>query len=157
VPLLLDLIRHGVAAPADHHGDFERPLTPEGELAIRRLSESLAGHAQRPTRIFSSPLRRARETAQNIARGLGLQGPIEELAELGAGHDASDVLEALAALGITEGHVALVGHQPQLGRLAALLSGCGTGLAPGELVRIECSDGPRPHSGRMVLDLRSKS
>ena len=58
------LVRHAQAAPGDP--DELRPLTPEGQAAARALAERLA--AEQPTAVVSSPLLRARQTADEIAR-----------------------------------------------------------------------------------------
>lgn len=154
MPLLIDLLRHGKALSSDPGGDSQRALAPEGDLAIRRLSERLAGRTERPGRIFTSPLRRARETARIVARGLGLSIPIEELSALEPEHDPQTLVEALELHGATEGHVLVVGHQPQLGRLAAHLTGTETSLAPGDLLRIDCPERLGRNSCKIVLELR---
>jgi phosphohistidine phosphatase len=154
VPLVLDLLRHGPAAPQDPRGDQARPLTPEGERAVRRLTERLARESPRPGRAFSSPTKRAKDSALIVVTGLGLELPIEELSELEPEHEPSEVLDALAALGVTEGHALLVGHQPQLGRLTGYLTGTERGLSPGELVRIQCPGKGGKNAGMMVLALK---
>ena len=77
IDVRLYLVRHAKAAPGDP--DELRPLTPEGREEARRLAERLA--AERPDAVVTSPLLRARETAEVLARACGLEAvPDERLA-----------------------------------------------------------------------------
>jgi phosphohistidine phosphatase len=153
VPLVLDVLRHAEAGPAGPSGDAERALTPAGRRAIAALATRLASEGWRPGRIFTSPLLRARQTAE-IARAASPHAPaIEPLEELRAEREPADVLAALAAAGAGDGHVLLVTHQPLAGRLAALLTGSEAPFKPGTLARFECPAGPRPGGGRLVMSV----
>ncbi len=153
MPLLLDILRHGEAEPAGTGGDAARPLSAAGRRALAGLAETLAKEGWRPDRIFSSPLKRARQTAE-IVRGAAPRAPaIERLDELLADCDPSDVLGALEALGANTGHLLLVSHQPLAGRLAALLTGEEHPFRPGTLVRIECAPGLAPARGRVIRSI----
>ena len=78
----LFVVRHAEAAPGDP--DELRPLTDAGRAAARALGEHLA--AQRPTAVISSPLLRARETAEIAIGDTGLPLRIDpRLAELDFG------------------------------------------------------------------------
>lgn len=110
----LFLVRHAEAAPGEP--DELRPLTPGGRAQSRALGERLAG--ERPSVVLSSPLLRARETAQAIARATGVElRPDERLAP---GATVADLRAACAGAGET---VVAVGHQPDCGEIAAALSG----------------------------------
>jgi 2,3-bisphosphoglycerate-dependent phosphoglycerate mutase len=64
------LIRHGRPADAAHP---DPGLAPDGHAAAERLAEHLAGGAlRRPDAVWSSPMRRALETAAPLAERLGL-------------------------------------------------------------------------------------
>jgi phosphohistidine phosphatase len=154
VPLVLDLLRHGEAASAAGGPDQERRLTPGGEAAIRRLAERLAPEPERPARVFSSPARRALDTAAILLRGLGLEIPIEELEELTPEHAPAALLDELARRGATGGHLLLVGHQPQMGLMIEHLTGATRGVKPGELVRIECPGGAGRRRGTIARGMR---
>jgi len=144
VPLVLDVLRHGEAEPAGPAGDAGRALSTAGIRAMAELAERLAAENWRPDRIFSSPLMRARQTAE-IVRGAAPGAPaIELLDELLAESEPVDALAALEAIGAGDGHVLLVTHQPLAGRLAARLTGEETPFRAGTLVRIEAgADGGR--------------
>ena len=126
----LVLVRHAEAAPGDP--DELRPLTPSGRAQARRLGEELA--PERPDAVLTSPLLRARETADAIARAAGLDAePVQRLAP---GATPDDVLLAVAGRGET---VVCVCHQPDVGLVAAEL---GAGEPP-----------PFPPGGVAVIDL----
>ena len=68
--------------------------------------------------------------------------------------EPSTLLDALAALEVTAGHALLVGHQPQLGRLAGYLTGVDRAVAAGELMRVELPVAAAKGAGALVLSLR---
>ena len=109
----LVLVRHAEAAPGDP--DELRALTPEGHEQARRLGERLRDEGIQPDAVLTSPLLRARETAQE----LGFGGP-QPLDELGPGATADDVRMAIAGRGET---IVVVGHQPDCSRITAALRG----------------------------------
>jgi phosphohistidine phosphatase len=112
----LYLVRHAEAAPGEP--DALRPLTPEGRRQASRLAERLAEADLRPAAVLCSPLLRARETAEVLARPLALEPEADE--RLAPGATAEDVRAAVAGRG---GTVVVVGHQPDCGRIAADLTG----------------------------------
>jgi phosphohistidine phosphatase len=126
------LVRHAEAAPGEP-GDL-RALTPEGRRAARDLGERLAADGVRPDALISSPLLRARETASEIGRAVGVEPEADE--RLGSGATAAGLREAVEGRGET---VVAIGHQPDCGRIAAEL---GDGVEP-----------PFPPAGVVVLEL----
>jgi phosphohistidine phosphatase len=109
----LVLVRHARAAPGDP--DELRALTPEGHEQARRLGQRLRAEGIDPDAVLTSPLLRARETAEEL--GLGAPQPLERL---GPGATAEDVRAAIAGRGET---VVVVGHQPDCSRITAALRG----------------------------------
>jgi phosphohistidine phosphatase SixA len=97
------LVRHAEAAPGDL--DELRPLTAAGRDAARALGERLA--AEQPTAVVSSPLLRARETADLIARACKLEATADE--SLAPGANSEGLRDATRDKGDT---VVAVGHQP---------------------------------------------
>ena len=110
----LFLVRHAHAAPGTP--DDLRALTPEGREQARQLAARLA--AERPDAVLSSPLLRARETADAIARASGAPLRIDE--SLAPGATAESVVAAADGAGET---VVVVGHQPDCSEIAAALTG----------------------------------
>jgi phosphohistidine phosphatase len=117
----LFLVRHAEAAPGD--ADDLRPLTPGGREAARALGEKLA--AERPDAVISSPLLRARETAEQIARPAGIEAEPDD--RLAPGATAEDVKAAVAGRGET---VVAVGHQPDCSTIVHDLTGREVKFAP---------------------------
>lgn len=124
----LFLIRHAEAAPGEP--DELRPLTPAGREAARALGDRLVGSGLEA--VLSSPLLRARETAQAIARAAGLDAETDE--RLAPGATADDVRAAVAGRGT---RVAVVGHQPDCSQIAAALSGLDPGFPPAGLAQLD--------------------
>jgi phosphohistidine phosphatase len=110
----LFLVRHAKAAPGSP--DELRALTRKGREQARELGERLA--AEQPEAVLSSPLLRARETAEAIARAAGVELRVDD--RLAPGATAVGLLAALDGAGET---VVAVGHQPDCGEIAAALTG----------------------------------
>jgi len=116
--MILYLMRHGIAADPRGGGrdaDARRPLTPEGRTRTARIAEALNGLGCRPTRIWSSPLLRAMETAQLVAAAVDAK--IEEADFLAPDGDPQDALRAL--LSAPTPASLMVGHMPDIAMLAA--------------------------------------
>jgi phosphohistidine phosphatase len=112
----LFIVRHAEAAGGQP--DELRPLTDAGREQARRVGKQFAEDGIRPDAVLSSPLLRARETAAEIAKAVGVEVEPDERLAPGAGPD--DVRAAAFGRGET---VVVVGHQPDCGRAAAALSG----------------------------------
>jgi phosphohistidine phosphatase len=116
----MDLIlwRHAEAEEADGRtSDAKRRLTARGEKQARKMAVWLKDRLPDKTRILVSPTERTQQTAH----ALGLAFELEP--KVGVGADPADLI---AAANWPEGNgkrsaVVIVGHQPTLGRLAALL------------------------------------
>jgi phosphohistidine phosphatase SixA len=110
------LVRHAEAAPGKP--DDLRPLTSAGRAAARDLGIRLAEDGARPDAVLSSPLLRARETAEELARALGCEPESDD--RLAPGATAASLSDAVAGRG---DEVVVVGHQPDCGLIAAEISG----------------------------------
>ena len=131
----LYLVRHADAAPGEP--DELRPLTSHGRQQARDLGARLAAEGAAGAAVLTSPLLRARETAEEIARALGTTAEPDE--RLAPGATADTVQEALEDR--PEETVVAVGHQPDCSRIAAEITG---GPEP-----------PFPKAGVVALDLPS--
>jgi phosphohistidine phosphatase len=117
------LVRHGIAEPLgepNRYQDFRRSLTLEGSKKMREISLGLKALGVESDLLVSSPLIRAKETAEIVADVLKYMGPTEIWEELAPGTSAR---QTVGKLQTCEGRnsVLLVGHQPHLGFLASLL------------------------------------
>ena len=126
----LYLVRHAEAEPG--HPDELRPLTAAGRAAARALGERLRAEAEVDA-VLTSPLLRARETGEAIARELGVEPEPSDL--LAPGATDADVLAAAAGRGEV---VVAVAHQPDCGLIAAALAGGEPPpFPPGGVVRLD--------------------
>ncbi|MDI6748902.1 MAG: histidine phosphatase family protein [Rhodocyclaceae bacterium] len=113
----MDLIlwRHAEAEDASAGlPDAKRRLTPRGDKQAHVMAKWLRPHLPKKTRILVSPTTRTQQTAHALAL------PFEIEPKIGVGADTADLLAA-AQWPEHSGAVLLIGHQPTLGRLAALL------------------------------------
>ncbi|MBC7975628.1 MAG: phosphohistidine phosphatase SixA [Myxococcales bacterium] len=117
------LIRHAEADPETTAlADPQRRLTERGRLQARAIGDRLRWHDCTPTRIWASPLVRAVETAELVARFVESELAVEALPALAPDGDPRAVLAALGPLS-KDAVVMVVGHGPSLARLGALLIG----------------------------------
>ena len=107
------LVRHAEAAPGKP--DELRALTAAGRAAATALGGQLRGRGFAPDAVVTSPLRRARETAEALALG---EPELDD--RLAPGASADDIRAAASDRGDT---VVVVGHQPDCGRAVLALAG----------------------------------
>ena len=120
------LLRHGIAEdPRPSVADDERALTDEGREGLREARRAWSRLIQPPDLVITSPLRRARETA-DIFRGAFDAEPtlrVEDAVVPGAEPARVVTLLESEMLSRTRS-VAVVGHEPNIGYLlGALLTG----------------------------------
>ena len=130
--MIVYLLRHGIAAdyaPGRFASDADRPLTDEGWEKMRQEAAGMRALGLELDAIFTSPLRRARETAQTVAEAYGMEDQMTVLETLAPGHGLSSRFDQHAPIFVELGaqkfeRAVLVGHQPDMGELAsALLAG----------------------------------
>jgi phosphohistidine phosphatase len=118
----LYLVRHASASDIAA-SDAERELTREGREEARIVGAALAELGVKPASILSSPLLRARQTAEIIAKELKFSGKCEARDELSNGTTTPSLLKALQPYA-SRAEIILVGHMPSLSEhLAALIGG----------------------------------
>jgi phosphohistidine phosphatase len=116
------ILRHAIAFPRNTKrwpDDGMRTLTMEGVKRARRAATGLKRMKKLPGLVLTSPLVRARDTAAIFTQAAHWPEAVE-CAALSPGGSPNDVLEALRRQGAKAECVAVVGHQPHLGRLLAL-------------------------------------
>jgi phosphohistidine phosphatase len=128
-PCELYLVRHAIAADrgGEWPDDTKRPLTERG---VNRFMEAVKGLRRLDVtidEIFTSPLVRAKQTAELLAEGVEGKPPVKVLDALSPGHTSPSVMTHLAKVAKRR-RIALVGHEPELGELAAHLIGAGRAL-----------------------------
>jgi phosphohistidine phosphatase len=110
----LFILRHGEAGNPMTvvERDSDRPLTPEGRAEMQKVAKSLKTVGLQADRIFTSPLRRARETAEIAAKVLKIP-TLEEWDELKPDGSKAELYRKLARLE-QKSRPILVGHEPYL-------------------------------------------
>jgi phosphohistidine phosphatase len=121
----LYLLRHGVAVRRGTPGyanDRTRPLTPEGRRRLASIALGMLQLGLKFDAIFSSPYVRARETAELVARRLGMDRHVATSPLLAPDADKTRLLSELdTMISRASARVLLVGHEPDLSRLASTL------------------------------------
>ncbi len=119
----LYLMRHGIAVAVEQPGmesDGERPLTPKGIKRMRQGTQGLRRLKIAFDAILTSPLVRARQTADIVAEALGLEGQLEEIPELAPESSVDRLISGLPRFRDRE-HLLLVGHNPLLTHVSSFL------------------------------------
>jgi phosphohistidine phosphatase len=127
IPMDLLILRHGRAEDrSEGVPDESRSLTKKGIRDIRRVARWMTASGVVPDRIVSSPLLRAKETAEIVAGRTGFPGEIAFWDELRPGAGVAGVVSRLGEL---EGASLplLAGHEPLLSSLVGVLIGAGEG------------------------------
>jgi len=140
----LYVLRHGEAADRvdpRYENDADRPLVRKGIRRTRALARVLRRLNITFDVIFSSPLVRARETAEIVAHELRLHGRLELTKHLAPDGDVEELVDVLSQLWPPPENVLLVGHEPDASRLISWLCTGGPHLAltlkKGGLCRME--------------------
>lgn len=113
------IVRHAIAFERNARrwrDDGERPLSAEGMVRARKAAAGLRHITERPQCVLSSPLVRAKQTAGILTEKAGWPQAVE-CAALAPDESPEDVFTALATH--KEKIIAVVGHQPSLGKLLA--------------------------------------
>jgi phosphohistidine phosphatase len=126
------LCRHATAVSGDP--DELRELTAAGIDEARALGRQLAAVPDPPVLVLTSPLVRARQTAQIVSEETGATLEVEPRLAPGA---TADALRSVAQ-GLM-GTIATVGHQPDCSEIALAVTGRDPGFIPGGFARLELS------------------
>jgi phosphohistidine phosphatase len=134
------VLRHAEAEPHGTRSDSARRLTARGEQQSRAAGVALARLQASFETVLFSPKTRARQTAELAAEAWQEEqrALLQEHAPLASGFDGADALRALSAIG-ADGRLLIVGHEPDLSRTIADLTGARVDLKKGGLavVRLE--------------------
>jgi phosphohistidine phosphatase len=158
--LQIYLLRHAIASERDaerYADDGIRPLTREGRRRMARAARGMKALGLRFDLILTSPLRRAAETAQIVARTMRPRPKLKVLRPLAPGGGAGGILAGLSAVP-ADAAVVLVGHEPDLSRLAGALvlerrDALTIEFKKGALCRIDIDGAARLGAGKLVFHL----
>lgn len=157
----LYLIRHAIAVPHGTPGiaEEERPLTPEGIRKMRRCIKAMSRLGIRFDEVWTSPLLRARQTADLLVECMELNRSVRQVPFLLPEGDFEALAMVLADTPKRRS-VALIGHEPSMGELATWLI---TGqkmpairFKKGSVACIECDQFTPPAGNQLVWMLNPK-
>lgn len=121
----LILLRHGKAEDSHPQGDQARALVEKGREQARRAARALKRSKLLPDIVLTSPLVRARQTAEEFCDTAGMPGPLVQ-PWLACGMTPESAIRELSAFA-EFGRVAIVGHEPDFSWLAAWILGISGG------------------------------
>ncbi|USN98137.1 MAG: histidine phosphatase family protein [Phycisphaeraceae bacterium] len=152
----LVIVRHGKAKPDSASGlDFDRELRNRGVRQAEHLAGLLKGVQPPVSAVVSSRATRARQTAEVIAAGVGVEVAFDE--RLLVDEPVSTVLDLLRERA-DSGCLVLVGHNPQCEHLVATLTGRPvtheTRMRTGEAVVLEVNPAEPLQSGAELNRVR---
>lgn len=150
--MILYFMRHGKAGhgdPSDPNDDARR-LTEAGTSELRAAAPLWRRLNLRPDVVLTSPLARARETADLLVAGVDLaREPIED-DRLRPGADWSDLAQAMADHRDAR-RVMFVSHEPDLSMAMSLLTGArAVRMRKGGLACVEFPGIPEPGAGELA-------
>jgi phosphohistidine phosphatase len=126
----LYLVRHGIAQERIGGAvlnDSQRPLTDEGRAETRLVAQALKRLGVRGDLVVTSPLVRARQTAEILSEVLADGQDLKVTDSLAPGGSANSVFKFVRQHKAVE-EIFLVGHEPDIGKLAATLLWAGPEL-----------------------------
>jgi phosphohistidine phosphatase len=134
----LFILRHAEAAPGSANGDFERNLTPRGMEQAKALGAAMRAKNYAPTLVVCSAAKRTRQTLEGVLETVKIPS-VEHTKDIYYA-TTPELLEFLQALDDKYESVLMVGHNPAIHELAAMLAADGDltiqlarGYAPGTL------------------------
>ena len=127
----LYLLRHGIATEPEMAGfkpDSERSLTAKGKNRLRTAARAIVELNLSFDLILSSPFRRAKQTAEIIAKYFKLREKLAFSDDLTPAGNPRLLIQQLNHFRPEPKNILLVGHEPYLGQLIALLAAGNTSL-----------------------------
>jgi phosphohistidine phosphatase len=141
----LYLMRHGHAPTTSEAGvakDALRPLSEQGRGDARRMAVEILKRGGKPVLILHSPLTRAVQTARAVADVLKPASGVEMFDALDNTLPADEAVEALRERGGDAAEILAIGHQPQIGEIASLLTERPYEIRPAGLVAVDLGESP---------------
>ena len=147
----LYFLRHGDAGSREtwKGSDAGRPLSEDGAARMEREAATLARLGPPLDVILTSPLVRARQTAEIVARRMGLTDLLREDERLAPGFGLED-LETILLEQRDRRAILLVGHEPDFSTvISACIGGGAVECKKGGLARVDVKS-PVPREGVLV-------
>jgi phosphohistidine phosphatase len=148
----LFLVRHGLAAERGEEwpDDSKRPLTSKGMARMREIAAGLRELDVEIDLVLTSPLVRAKQTAELLVQGLKPSPALVVSSVFAPGVAPARAAEALDFRKVRT--LAVVGHEPDLGQLAAWLIGAKAPLPfkKGGICRIDFPASAAHGAGQLI-------
>ena len=123
----LFILRHAIAEIRGTPGfesDSDRPLTAKGARKMERIAQGMLAMELAFDTILSSPILRARQTAEIVAKAFDARKLLQFSDSLAVGGDPEKLIKELKNGYSSYGSILLVGHEPYLsGLISTLISG----------------------------------
>ncbi len=151
----LYIVRHAIAVPHGTKGiaEDDRPLTEEGAKKMREAAEGLCALGCVPQLMLSSPLPRARETAEILREVCEKKALLKLVPGLAPGASRDQIYTEMQTHREVES-LMLVGHQPSLGEIAGEIawgsSDCYLELKKGGACALEIEEMGRIPRGKLL-------
>jgi phosphohistidine phosphatase len=142
----LILLRHGKAEDAHPAGDSARALVEKGRQQARRAARLLKRVKGLPDIVLTSPLVRARQTADEFCEAASIPGAVIQ-GWLACGMDPEEALRELAVFHDFR-RVAIVGHEPDFSNLIGWITGGSVEVRKGALACLQVN--PPARHGTLV-------
>jgi phosphohistidine phosphatase len=137
--MIVYFLRHGLAGTRQEWqgDDAERPLSKKGRKNMVRQAKTLAQLDLRLHAIITSPLTRATQTADIVARELKMVAQLQQDERLRPGFGRNELEQVLADHPQAK-NIMLVGHEPDFSlTISALIGGSKVILKKGGLARVD--------------------
>lgn len=151
----LYFLRHGIAEDGGPGlRDADRRLTAAGVEQMKAVARGIRQLGLEPDRILTSPLVRARQTAEHVAAELGAEGKLQVEPRLACGCDFSSLAAMLGGTA-PKAKVLLVGHEPDFSSLIRALTGGEVRVGKATLACVDCLN-LRPGEGELRWLLKAE-
>lgn len=147
----LVLIRHAKSDWSGDDSDLARPLAPRGRRQAPAIGRWLAAQDRAPDLVLLSPARRARQTWQLVADAMPESDGEVVVAEAAYTFDGRDLLALVRGLPAGLGTIVLVGHNPAMEELVAVLTGADVHLPTSAIAVVDLPDPATAGDGRARL------
>lgn len=141
------VLRHGMTSEAD--ADEDRELTAKGVAEVENVVNLRLDDLRDVTRIYSSPLKRVKQTLYVAKRLIGFAGSIEESQNLKTGSRLNEIVSFVNELDFDGGDVLVSSHQSCTSILVLWLTGEDILISNGSLLAIEV-DEPAQGAGTIL-------
>lgn len=134
----LFILRHGMTAESD--ADERRQLSDEGVIEVEKIVQLKRDDLADVTRMYSSPMKRVKQTLDIAADILNFDGPIIESQYLTTGSRLNEIVSFMNEMDFDSGDVIVSSHQSCTSILVLWLTGEDVLISNGSLLAIEVNE-----------------